>query len=270
MNAHTTTARRTALFAAGLGLTALALSGCAYFGPLHETSDSATVDDATTAGVDRIRLDRLDGTVSITGDPSATGISIERTVRYWGQERTIGDTHRVEGSELVLGGCGPRCIVSYTVTAPADIDVGGNTDNGGIDLEAVRDVDLETDNGRITVRTAEDVRLETDNGRVELTDVSGDIVVHGDNGLVQGKGLAGSRTEVETDNGRIELDFETAQDVHATTSNGQIILTVPAGSFRVDAQTDNGSVRSQVADDPSGEHELVLRADNGSIDVRQR
>ncbi|WP_395244707.1 DUF4097 domain-containing protein [Agromyces sp. MMS24-K17] len=225
----------------------LALSGCGFIGPRHMFSDSASVGAAVT----HVTIDSPDGAVEIRGVAGATEVSIERTVRYRGPEREVGDTHRLDGDELVLGGCGRNCSVEYAVEVPAGVDVSGETSNGAITLEDVGEVDVETSNGRI-----------------ELTDVAGEVSASTSNGRIEGRGLAGDGVDVDTSNGAIDLEVVTPQDVSADTSNGSIDLEVPAAaSFRVDAHTSNGRTDIGVADDPDGEFELVLGSSNGSITV---
>ncbi|WP_394554058.1 DUF4097 domain-containing protein [Agromyces sp. MMS24-JH15] len=249
---HRTRTHRTAriatvgVAAVSAGAIALGLSGCAFLGPLHEFSDSASV----AATVAHVTIDSPDDSVEVRGVAGATGVSIERTVRYRGPEREIGDTHRVDGDELVLGGCGRNCSVAYTVEVPVGVDVSGETSNGELDLEDVGEVDVETSNGRI-----------------ELTDVAGSVSASTSNGAIVGRGLAGHGIDVDTSNGEIDLELVTAQDVAADTSNGSIEITVPDAAYRVDAHTSNGSTDIGVADDPDGEFELVLGSSNGAITV---
>ncbi|MCD2443648.1 DUF4097 family beta strand repeat-containing protein [Agromyces sp. SYSU K20354] len=231
--------------AAGVGICALLLSGCALLQPPKTLSDDATVDEAVSS----IELDDTDGGVTVRGIEGATGISLERTIRYRG-DRTFEDTHSVEGDTLVLGGCGRNCSVEYTLEVPAGLDVRGRTENGEVDLTLVHDVDVETSNGRIT-----------------LDGVTGTIRAATSNGRIEGSGLEGDGIEASTSNGAIDLRVEVAQDVEARTSNGSIDLTVPDGTYRVSAETSNGRTDIAVPNDSSGEFSLDLSTSNGSITV---
>ena len=242
------TARRNTRLAAavGVGVMALLLSGCALLQPPKTVSDEATVD----ADISAIEIDDTDGGVFVRGVEGATGITLERTIRYRG-DRTFQDTHSVEGDTLVLGGCGRNCSVKYTLEVPAGLDVSGHTENGEIDLTLVHDVDVETSNGRIT-----------------LDGVTGTIRVSTSNGRIEGSGLEGDGgIDASTSNGAIDLQLEVAQDVEARTSNGSIDLSVPDGSYRVNAETSNGRTDIAVPNDSSGEFTLDLSTSNGSITV---
>lgn len=230
---------------AGVGMTALLLSGCALLQPPKTMSDEATVD----ATVSEIEIDDTDGGVFVRGVEGATGITLERTIRYRG-DRTFQETHSVEGDTLVLGGCGRNCSVKYTLEVPAGLDVSGHTENGEVDLTLVNDVDVETSNGRIT-----------------LDGVTGTIRASTSNGRVEGSGLEGDGIDASSSNGAIDLQLEVPQDVEAHTSNGSIDLSVPDGSYRVNAETSNGRTDIAVPSDSSGEFTLDLSTSNGSITV---
>ena len=232
--------------AAGVGITALLLSGCAFLQPPRTLSDAATVDGTITA----IEIDDNDGGVFVRGVEGATGISLERTVRYRG-DREIDESHSVDGDTLVLGGCGRNCSVTYTLDVPAGLDVSGHTENGEVDLTLVHDVDVETSNGRIT-----------------LDGVTGTIRAATSNGRIEGSGLGGDGgIDVSSSTGAIDLRVDVAQDVEARTSNGSIDLVVPDASYRVDAETSNGNQDIAVPNDDSGEFTLDLSTSNGSITV---
>ena len=232
--------------AAGVGITALLLSGCALLQPPRTLSDEATVDATITA----IEIDDNDGGVVVRGVEGATGISLERTVRYRG-DRTIEESHSVDGDTLVLGGCGRNCSVMYTLEVPAGLDVSGHTENGEVDLTRVHDVDVETSNGPIS-----------------LDGVTGTIRAATSNGRIEGSGLEGDGgIDVSTSNGAIDLRVDIAQDIEAHTSNGSIDLVVPDGSYRVNTDTSNGDEDIGVPNDSSGEFTLDLSTSNGSITV---
>ncbi|QEO14277.1 DUF4097 family beta strand repeat protein [Agromyces intestinalis] len=245
----TTTASRVGALAV-VALIAASLSGCAFLAPRHVFEDSASIDQ----DIARIVIDSNDGSVTVRGVAGADSVSLERTVKYRGAEREIGETHRVSGDELVLDDCGRNCAIDYVLDVPLGVEVSGRTSNGSIELAGVSEVDVSTNNGRI-----------------DLDDVTGAITATTSNGKIDGQGLTGDEPiVVETSNGAIELEFDEPRDVRATTSNGAIRLTVPDASYRVDAETSNGRTTVDVVDDPAGEFALLLRTSNGSITVEPR
>ena len=210
-------------------------------------SDEATVD----AAISEIEIDDTDGGVFVRGVEGATGITLERTIRYRG-DRTFQETHSVEGDTLVLGGCGRNCSVKYTLEVPAGLDVSGHTENGEVDLTLVNDVDVETSNGRIT-----------------LDGVTGTIRAATSNGRIEGSGLEGDGgIDVSTSNGAIDLRIDVAQDVEARTSNGSIDLVGARRQLsreRRDLERPHEDIA--VPNDSSGEFTLDLSTSNGSITV---
>ena len=243
------TATRISGAVAGLAIGATILSGCALL-PAHGMGDETTLSDTTVTSV---RIDDPTGSVSISGETAATGIHIEREIKYWGAKRDIGPTYEVNGDELVLSGCGHRCTVEYSIELPAGVDVSGQTENGAIELSEVNNVEVSTSNGRI-----------------ELEDVTGRVEVGTSNGRIEGSGLSGDGIIAKTSNGAIDLELATPQDVRANTSNGAIILRVPAGDYEVVAETSNGGENIDIASDPNGKFLLDLGTSNGSITVRDR
>ncbi len=238
---------RVAIAAAVTAVTVGGLAGCNFIGPPQRFTDEFTV----TENITTIELDDATGNVTVVGTEGATEITVERTVSYVG-DRDIGDTHDIDGDTLELGDCGRFCSVDYTIEGPEGLDVQGRTANGSIELTAVAEVDARTSNGRI-----------------ELEDVSGRVDVETSNGRVVGRDLNGDGVRARTSNGGIDLELGEPQDVEARTSNGTIELSVPEATYRVTAETSNGSTDIGVADDPDGEFELELHTSNGSITVRE-
>ncbi|GAA2385570.1 hypothetical protein GCM10010420_05140 [Streptomyces glaucosporus] len=226
---------------------AAALAGSCGLVPGETFGDGATVDAEITS----VRLESGPGDVTLRGREDLDRVTLERTVEYRG-DRPEGATHRVEDGVLVLGGCGRRCEVRYTVDVPAGITVTGSTSNGRVTLDKVGAVDV-----------------STSNGRVELEDVAGPVEVRTNNGRITGRGLRGDGIRAETSNGEVDLALAAPQDVRVRTSNGDVVLTVPGARYRVTADSDNGDRNIGVDDDPSGPYTLDLATGNGGITVKR-
>lgn len=223
------------------------ISACGLV-PGKTFKDDAAVSKKITA----IRLDSSSGAVTVRGDKSGAGdatASVHRSVTYHGDRP--GATQHVEGSVLVLGGCGEKCSVNYTVEAPEGIPVSGATSNGAVKLTKVGAVDV-----------------TTSSGEVELDGVAGAVDVHTTNGRITGRGLAGNHIGAETSNGEIDLTPATAQSVRAKTTNGAITVTVPKGHYRIATKTSNGDKNITVANDPAGRYRLDLTTSNGNINAK--
>ncbi|MGV9269727.1 DUF4097 family beta strand repeat-containing protein [Kitasatospora sp. NPDC003701] len=229
-----------ALVIAGIGVGVL--GACA---PGEHFTDDSVRSERITA----VRLDSSAGSVVVRGTEGATRVSVHRSVDY--EADRPGETARVEGGVLVLGGCGRGCSVSYTVEVPAGLPIDGRTTDGSVRLSRVGAVNVSTESGSVT-----------------LDDVAGPTEVRTTDGSISGRGLNGDRIRAQTGNGRIELSPAEAQDVTAKTSNGAITLTVPPASYRVSASTDNGRKDIGVAADADGRFRLDLSTSNGAITVR--
>lgn len=221
-------------------------AGCGIIAPPQRTADTANVDGEIT----EVRIDSSSGSVIVEGDDDAEGATIERAVTTRAN-RTVGPTHSVDGSTLVLSGCGRWCSVDYVARIAEGVDVSGNTANGAIEL---------TDVGEVDVRTT--------NGRISLDGVAGDVTAESSNGRIEGEGLDGSGVDVSTSNGSVDVELGAPQDVRARTSNGPIELRVPDGSYRVTAQTSNGPTDVQIPNSEDGRYLLDLGTSNGPITVR--
>ncbi|MEK8226823.1 hypothetical protein NKG05_13160 [Oerskovia sp. M15] len=99
--------------------------------------------------------------------------------------------------------------------------------------------------------------------------MDGKVTVRTSNGEITGTGLGAPRGRRRVVQRRDRPDAHRPQDVRATTDNGAVRLTVPAGSYRVSAETDNGSTDVSVRDDPDGEFHLDVSTSNGRVAVSQ-
>jgi hypothetical protein len=178
------------------------------------------------------------------------------------------------------------------------------------------DVDIDSDDdddgdhhggAEITVQLPKGVRIQvtSGNGRVEVTDAGADVTASSGNGAVTVNGAAG-RVSARTGNGRVEvataagpvsastgngaIDVRMAKltdvsDMHFTTGNGTITVTLPATyAGELDATTGHGTVSSdfplQVIGRLSPEHvhaeigsggggRLRLETGNGDLVLRK-
>ncbi|MFI1018827.1 DUF4097 family beta strand repeat-containing protein [Streptomyces sp. NPDC020965] len=208
-------------------------------------------DDTTLSGkVTSVRIENGSGGVTLRGTEGGGALALERSIEYK-DDKPSGETHRVEDGVLVLGGCGSRCSVRYTVDVPVGVGVSGKTSSGAVRLSKVGAV-----------------KVSTNSGRIEMDGVSGSVDVRTSNGRITGRGLAGREIEAETSNGAIELTPKTPQSIRAKTSNGDITLTLPAAQYQVSADSNNGDKNIGITHDPGGEFRLGLTSGNGDITVK--
>lgn len=220
--------------------TAVALTGCSV--SLDLGDDATTRTEREVVAVDahtRIEVNTANGEVTVRS-AETDEIEIVATLR----EADEGDaTYRIETDDdavIVTGECDggwlDPCSVGFEIDVPADLDVTVATDNGAIELDRIAGrVDLETDNGAIdaVALRSDDIRASTDNGAIDL-----DVVAPPDS-------------------------------VDAHTDNGAVTVRLPDDgvAYDVDADSDNGSVSIDVRTDPESDRRIVIRTDNGRIDV---
>ena len=136
-------------------------------------------------------------------------------------------------------------------------------------VQGVGEVDVELGFGDIRVREVSGaVGARTGSGEVTLVHVAGPVDVQSSSGSISGSGLSGP-VVADTSSGDVVLKLTRAQEVRASTSSGDVDLTVPAGRYRVDTGDDEGA-DIEVVDDPDARYALELDTSSGDIAVRTR
>jgi hypothetical protein len=148
------------------------------------------------------------------------------------------------------------------------------------------DVTMRSSNGELKVKGSRgDLSLTTSNGAIDVDGGRGQLDLRTSNGDIQVK-TKDSVVKARSSNGKIRCEGALAAgDHHLQTSNGQIVLTLPASSsFTVDASTTKGKVidafrmkqwgkprtgklQGQVGENPT--MSLKLQTSNGNIDIRK-
>jgi hypothetical protein len=229
-----------------VGAAGLLLTGCDFSG----LGEGATFSDNEGLGqeISEVRFTNDSGDVKITvGDT----VEVRRTIKY--VDDKPGKTFRVDGGKtLVLEECKERnCWVSYDVTVPEGTKVTGHSDSGSVELVGVASANVEAESGDVTIRdVAGEVNASAQSGSVDLSDIGGAVV-------------AGAES------GSVTVGLTAAQNVSVRTESGDIEVSVPDASYRVNASTDSGKVDNGVGNDSSARHKLDLQADSGNVTVTQ-
>jgi hypothetical protein len=226
----------------------LLCGGWQSFGARHED------DSSSPAAIDEIRVTGKAVAVAVRPGPAA-GVTIHRTARYLNplHERP-GETHRIVGSVLELGGDdGPFAVIEYTVTAPAGVRVTADFETGSLDLNGVSVVDAR-------VRT----------GSLKIADATGDIQARAETGSIEATGLRSDDVVAITGTGSVVVDVAIPADVEARSGTGSVDVTVPPDAYQVDASTGLGELRLGVANDPNASHRLALRSNMGRVTLATR
>ncbi|MEU7959991.1 MULTISPECIES: DUF4097 family beta strand repeat-containing protein [Micromonospora] len=226
-------------------------------------------DTTETATIARITVRPGSGDVVVRATGPATGVRVKRVLRYQGDQPDT--TYQITGDELVLDtGCGPRCSVSYEVTAPPGVRVQGETGSGDVELAKIGSVDFSLGSGNLRIADASGpVRAETGSGNIEVLNVTGPVDLRASSGDVTGTRLGGD-VFAETDSGNITLLLSTAASARAHAGSGDVELTVPAGRYRVKSNVDSGEAEIGVTNDPTASLVLDLETGSGNVTVVQR
>lgn len=226
-------------------------------------------DTTEAATIARITVRPGSGDVMVRATGPATGVRVKRVLRYQGDQPDT--TYEITGDELVLDTeCGPRCSVSYEVTAPPGVRVQGETGSGDVELARIGSVDFTLGSGNIRItEAAGPVRAETGSGNIEVLNVTGPVDVRASSGDVTGTRLGGD-VSAETGSGNITLTLSRPASARAHAGSGDVELTVPAGRYRVKSNVDSGNTEIGVTNDPGASLVLDLEAGSGNVTVVQR
>lgn len=203
-------------------------------------------EESLSQSVTEVRFTNDSGDVKIT---QGATLEVRRTVGY--RDTKPGKTYRVNGDALVLEPCAERdCWVSYDITVPDGTKVSGHVDSGNVEIAGVDSVNVEAESGDLTVRdVAGAVNASAQSGNVDLSNVKGAVVA-------------------EAQSGNVTVGVTESVAVTATTSSGNIDVTVPDAKYQVDIQTDHmENITNDLGDDDSGP-KISLRADSGNVTLK--
>jgi DUF4097 and DUF4098 domain-containing protein YvlB len=196
-----------------------------------------------------------------------------------------GDTVRVTvrkkgGSFAIFRSPGAR----LEITAPVNTTIDLGTSNGRIEVSGIEGSGpIRTTNGRITLEKARgDHEITTSNGRIEIDGMEGSGELATSNGSITVKSVIGG-FNATTSNGSIHFSGELAKSSknRFETTNGSVrVRLTGTPGLRVDAQTSNGKVTSELPVQVisssrnrlagtigDGHGELVVRTSNGSVTI---
>ncbi|ONI82737.1 hypothetical protein ALI22I_39820 [Saccharothrix sp. ALI-22-I] len=244
---------------------AVALTSCVRlvqkgFDDTHSVSDQVT----------EVRIQNGSGDVVIRSRVGAGDTEIRRRVEYpRNTDKPSGVAHRMEGSTLVLDGCGSRCHVDYEVTVPSkDVRITGQNSSGNVRLEGVASVEVEIGSGDASVRdVAGVVRIDNGSGKVEVADVGGDFTGQVGSGNTTLSDMRG-RVTIQNSSGDVDVRMAAVLSVRAEAGSGNLTVSVPRGAYKVDVDANSGDKSIDVENDPNATAELVLTSGSGDVTVR--
>jgi murein DD-endopeptidase MepM/ murein hydrolase activator NlpD len=243
--------------------------GCGDDGPTRPRDTSHFAEDPFSYevpidGRPILRIEGVNGSVSVTGDLSATSVfvsgkrrvesdSVEDAEEHLGDisvEQSTSDTEIVFRTEQPSNAQGRNYIVDYTVTLPPEIEVMAVNGNGGV-----------------TVRSMDgDVTIEAGKGEVAAEGIRGSTLVLLGNGSIAASVTlpAGGVVSLSTGSGDIDLEIpqDTSASLSATVGNGAVTVS---GLDVVDEVTTPKSVTGTLG---QGDGTIVLTSGNGNITIK--
>lgn len=213
---HSTSHRRPSGWALLVAGSAVVLAGCALVLGIWwlQSSETQIATYSVRGAVSQITLDLGGASATVVGGGSARAVQVQRTDEFSFGRRARADRN-VSGGVLRLRSRCPatvlaECSASYRVRVP--------------------------DNMPVTVRTSSgDVRFSAYRGSASIATTTGDITVGGYCGFLL-------QARAETGDVRASTSCSPERLVLRSRS-GDVRAIVPAGRYRVDADTDGGTRR---------------------------
>jgi DUF4097 and DUF4098 domain-containing protein YvlB len=116
------------------------------------------------------------------------------------------------------------------------------------------------------------VSATTGSGAIRTESITGPQSLVSGGGAVSATGTSGERVRLSTTSGNVTVESVHAPDeLYASTARGNVDVTVPGGSYAIDAQATAGTVKlSGVTDDDAAPRRLTAATGSGNVTIRAR
>ncbi len=187
---------------------------------------------------DRVELRVERGSIAVWGDPRGEASGEARST-FTGKPPEI--RHYVDGGVFYVEGSCPKlkptCRVDVDLTVPEDVAVFIDTQSG-------------------------DVFAQGSLASLSASTNSGDVV---------GDELASPSVDVRAEAGELDVDLvDDVESVSLETGSGDVVLSVPAGSYSIHTESTSGDVdldRVDLIDDPSSPRLITARTGRGDVRI---
>lgn len=150
---------------------------------------------------------------------------------------------------VVFGDCGAR----YHIKVPAGIRLAVDGGDDGIILQNLTQ-DVDVSNG----------------GSIKAYDTSGKLRLLSDDATITGERLKSPTVRVRSNTGAINLSFALPPStLDLLSKDGGVTATVPAGAYRVTAQSKDGAERSEIKSTES-DRTIVAKSNTGDVRILAR
>jgi hypothetical protein len=240
--------------------TATALTGCAGV-----IGAKMTYNDTEKAKVTDIVLTGGAGDLVVTTGP-VTETTITRVVR---NDSDPGESYRLTGTTLNLDtSCGVNCSVSYQIRTAPGVAVRGRLTSGDVRLTGVGATDLQVTSGDLLVQDAAGpVQIRATSGDVRVVGAKSTVKVRSTSGDVQAID-AGGAVDAQVTSGDVTVRLAAPASVTAQTHSGDVNVTVPKGSYKLQTDAGSGDVATPgLVSDATSKNVIDVRTSSGDVNV---
>ena len=122
----------------------------------------------------------------------------------------------------------------------------------------------------VEVPRGTELDLDTSAGRIRISGATGAITARTSAGDIEGDGLAADEIDATTSAGDIDLTLgEVPERLDLRTSAGDIDVVVPDETYRVETDTSAGDVETELRTDPAAPRVIEARTSAGDISLRR-
>ena len=203
------------------------------------TRETRIASYRVTGSLARVEVDVRSGDVEITDAPGSA-VEVRRTDSF-AFDRPAHERRAVRGGILRISSRCPRmavggCTSSYRVAVPENVPVVVRSGPGAVRLSAFR-------------------------GSADVTSGAGDVTVDG---------FCGFALSVKTGDGDARATATCSpQTLSLRSSSGDLEATVPAGGYRVEADSNTGGTEvSGIQRNPTAPYEIQALSDSGDVTLR--
>lgn len=198
--------------------------------------------------------------IAVRAHAGATGVTVERKLRWNGSSPTIKETWN--GDVLTISvdchgwSLGHDCSVDYGIDVAPTVAIEADVSSGDITLDGL---------------TAP-ARVRTTSGDVHVRQVSGDSLSAGTtSGDVIIDQLSTKALTATTTSGDIRVTYAAAPTtVDATATSGDVTVTMPRSemTYKVHLDSTSGDLNSDIGSSDAGAGSISLRTTSGDVRVR--
>jgi hypothetical protein len=239
--------------------TTVALAGCGGVGA------KLTYDDTEKVKVTAIVIDGGSGDVLV----KTAAINETHIKRIYRVSADPDESYRLDGSELhIANRCGHNCQVSYEIEAPVGVAVRGELTSGDVNLTDVGATDVTLTSGDVMVRGATGpVKIKATSGDITVDDAASGVTVDATSGDVHAVNVTGPVVAKVT-SGDATVKLNTPASVTAQTDSGDLMVSVPAGSYQLRTHKGSGDLNiAGLANTANAKNIIDVRVGSGDLTV---